>query len=168
MDVMANYWYEYLGKSTNKPSEKTCLWYETFCMTDENRIYRKDNQWKLFNSSRMYKFRNSLVHFWGLSETTDGTYISLAPNDMPDSEKNKLIEAFKNRGSNTIIIKPSDFYTLVKEGGIVMLNSWVEAIRVAQKNQSKTEEYIKNIERVWAKFKREGAVKIYKPKEQLK
>src|SRR3989338_2163491 len=160
MDVMANYWCEYLGES-KKPSEKVCLWYEKFCLTEDNEEYKRDKQWALLTSARMYRFRNSAIHFWGLSETTDDVYITLTPNDTPKKERLQLIDAFKSKDKNTIIIKPGDFYILVKKGAIAMLNSWAETIQASHNDSVIKQEYINGIERVWNKFKREGAVKIY-------
>lgn len=163
MEVLASYWYEYLGK-TAKTSERSCDWYDVFCKTNKNKEYTKEPQWNLLSSKRLYHFRNSLVHFMGMSEVYEGTYMGLVPNDLPDEEKENLQRILKKDTHSTIVVRPHDFHRLIRQGGILMLNKIQETIKQAETDKKKKLEYLGGIDRIWKKFIKEGAVKIYKPK----
>lgn len=163
MDVLASYWYEYLGK-TATITVRSCSWYDTFCKTEKNTEYIKDKQLKILGSERLYQFRNSLVHFMGMSEGKDNIYMSLASNDLPEDEKDKFIKGLETKDYKNIIIRPNDFHNLIKQGGIMMLNEMQKIIEQSHTDDGKKKEHIDGIERIFNKIQLEGAVGIYKPR----
>ncbi|MFA6593891.1 MAG: SEC-C domain-containing protein [Candidatus Buchananbacteria bacterium] len=157
VDMLGGYWYTFLGQN-GKTLERPKNWYNKYCATEEN-IHYKDF-WTELNVERLYVFRNSLVHFFGLGEKYDNIYISLASNNLPDKTHKNWQEEFSKKGDKTIIIRPEDFYNLIKEGGVLMLKEWGNMIKQAQTNRDKECYYINGIERVWDKIRKEGAVRI--------
>lgn len=163
MDVLASYWYEYLGKVATI-STRSCSWYDTFCKTERNTEYNRDKQLKILSSERLYQFRNSLVHFMGMSEIKENLYMSLASNDLPENEKELLIKGLETKGHRTVVIRPNDFHKLIKQGGILMLNEMQKVIEQSHTDNEKKKEHIEGIERIFNKIQLEGAVGIYRPK----
>ncbi len=164
IDILASYWFEYLEK-TGTQQERFCLWYKTFCKTYRNKKYLKNQQWNILSSSRLYQLRNSLVHFFGLSSKIENIYLSLVPNDLPDNEKSDLEKRLNNHKYKTIVIKPNEFHELVREGGILMLEDWLENVRLANSGDTnKKNAHIKGINKIWEKIRSEGASIILKKK----
>ncbi len=161
LDVFSSYWCEYLGK-TPGIRERFCTWYDRFCKTDTKEEYKGNIQWAHLSSSRLYSFRCSLVHFLGMSDKAEGVYMALAPNDLPEEKYKVLQEKFmvKGKSSSNILIKPHSLHNLIKQGGKLMLEEWIETIKKSQGNKEIKDEYIKGIERVYKKVMKEGAAKI--------
>ncbi len=154
IDVLASYWFEYLGQ-TGKTNERAQVWYERFCRTEENE-YLKGLLTEV-TSERLYKFRNALVHFFGLGEDTKDIFIALAANDLSNEDREKMEAAFIKKRNKTILIRPKDFYDLVREGALLMLGLWENVIKEAQVNPQKEKEYLDGISRVYSKIMNEGA-----------
>lgn len=155
IDVLASYWFAFLNKTgrTNKRAE---AWYDEFCAKEENKHYL--GLWRKVSSERLYKFRNALVHFFGMGEIDPGEiYIALAANDLSDESKEKMERAFLAKGHKTIMFRPKDFFDMIREGAIMMMEQWASIIAEAQTDKAKEQEYIEGIERVWQKIMKEGA-----------
>ncbi len=163
IDVLGSYWYEYLGK-TGKTSERAQKWYEQFCLNDKNPNLLTPQDWSRISSDRLYQFRNSLVHFFGLSEKSDGIYFALAPNNLPDDKHKDWQKQFSKKGDESFIIKPANFYDLIREGAVLMLNEWSEVIKNAQTSPEHEKSHIEGIERIFNKINKEGAVKVMQEK----
>ena len=163
MDVLASYWYEYLGKN-DSISARSCSWYDHFCRTDRNTEYKKDPQWQILSSDRLYQFRNSLVHFMGMSEIRENIYMGLVSNDLPETERERMIKRLTAATHRTAIIRPNDFHKLIKQGGKIMLEEWQKVIEQSHTNPEKKKDHIDGIERIYNKIQLEGAAAIYKPK----
>ena len=162
IDIFASYWYEYKGERGGQ-KDRFINWYDYFCRTNKNLKYKKDDKWDIIDSHRIYRLRCSLVHFFGLSEASELIYLALVSNNLPEKEIKELETRFTKLKTN-IIIKPHDFYVLVKNGGITMFNEWIENIKEANNgNDNKKSEHIDGIERIWKKIQNEGAVGIVKP-----
>lgn len=159
IDVLASYWYEYQNKN-GSPGERFRNWYDQYCKVDRNEEFCKNKQWTELNSTRIYKFRSSIVHFFGLSEETDNLYIILSPNNWFDIEAQKLFDKMKQDGHNTIILKPHEFYDLIREGAKLMLKDWIDAINMSKLDEVKGYKHIEGIRRIWNKINTEGAEKI--------
>lgn len=155
IDVLGSYLFGYLDRK-GSPSERFKLWYDEFCINTNNPSYK--GMFTEIDSERMYRFRNALVHFFGMGDINDeDIFIALAANDLADSDKEKMEKAFAQRGHKTIMLRPKDFFDLVREGVILMMNGWKDVIQSAQTDRQKEKEHIEGIERVWAKIQSEGA-----------
>lgn len=161
IDVLGSYWYEYLNR-TGKTNERAMAWYDTFCASDENPEYK--DLIREVSSERLYKTRNSIVHFFGLGRLeVDGNgkpqeiAISIAANDLTDKQKNQMEAAFAARSHKVLLLRPVDFLNLVREGSILMLSKWKDIIFAAQKDPTKEKEHIEGILRIWTKINLEGA-----------
>lgn len=157
VDVLASYWYEYRS-CFGKTNERAKFWYSTYCVTDKNKYYKE--LWKELSCDKLYKFRNSLVHFFGLGEQCGDLYISLCQNNLPEKIRQKWQKDFLEKGQKTFIIRPREFSNMVKEGAILMLSEWKDVIKGAQTDRKKEQEHIEGINRIWEKIKKEGAVKV--------
>lgn len=163
VDVMGSYWFEYLDQ-TGRTNERAQVWYDKFCATDKNKHHI--DLWKDISSTRLYNFRNALVHFFGFGEASEGISIVLAPNNMQEEIRKKYEAGFLRAGHKTIVIRPRSFSDLIKEGAILMLKEWGSIITEAQTDRTREREYIEGIERVWNKVRKEGAVMVELPKTE--
>jgi len=162
IDIFASYWYEYRGEEKGQ-RERFTSWYDTFCRKKINSRYNEGGKWDVIDQDRIYRLRCSLVHFFGLSSASEPIYLSLVSNNLPEKEI-KDLEARLNKLKTNIIIKPHDFYILVKNGCIVMFNEWIKNIHEANDgDDNKKREHIEGIERIWKKIQNEGAIGIAKP-----
>lgn len=162
IDIFASYWYEYKGEVDGQ-KDRFISWYENFCRINKNKEYINKHIWSEISSNRMYNFRSSLVHFFGMSEKSEEIYLALVSNYLQKVEMEAL-ELQINKTAKSIIIKPHEFYILVKNGATLMLESWIQNIRQANEgNNDKKTEHIDGIERIWEKIQKEGAVQIMKP-----
>lgn len=157
IDVLGSYWYEYLGQS-GKTNERAQAWYEAFCATDRNPHYQ--GLWRELTSTRLYAFRNALVHFFGFGEENEGLSIILAASNLSEKMRLGMEEDLLVRGHKTIVMRPNNFSDLIKEGAIIMLHEWGSTIQAAQSEPVREAEYIAGIERVWKKVRKEGATGI--------
>jgi len=164
LDMFANYWYEYKCES-GTPKQRMTDWYGKYCMTNQNSVFRCDDQLLKISPERLYKFRNALVHFFGLGAVVPGElYIGLVSNDLPKEESEKMRTAFVMHGHPTVIIKPIDFHSMIKEGAILMLEEWASVIEQSKSDQTKVLQYIDAIKRVYDKVQNEGASEVKKKK----
>lgn len=154
IDVLGSYWFSYLN-DTGTTNERPRVWYEEFCINTENQYYK--GLFTEVSSERLYKFRNALVHFFGLGEPTEDIFIALAANDLSDENKKNMEAEFARRKHKTIMLRPSDFFGLVREGTILMMFRWSKVIEEAQHNHEREKEHIDGVERVWKKIRNEGA-----------
>lgn len=157
VDVLASYWYEYSGQ-TGKTNERAQKWYDAFCAIERNKHYQ--NLWRDVSSSRLYIFRNALVHFFGLGEQNEEISILLGQNNLPEKTREMLHAELLAKNHKTIVVRPKDFFDMVAEGAIIMLSDWGNTIKEAQRSREREKEYIAGIERVWKKVKKEGAVRV--------
>jgi hypothetical protein len=100
------------------------------------------------------------VHFFGLSEKCNNFYVSIANNDLDNQKISKFKEGFLKRGSGVIFIKPFDFYKLVKEGEILMLNEWREILLANKNNISLENPHVQGIDRIYKKINLDGGFTI--------
>ncbi|MEA3464001.1 MAG: hypothetical protein U9R14_02930 [Patescibacteria group bacterium] len=157
IDVLANYWYEYRDCS-GQTNERAKSWYSTYCATDKNEYYKE--LWQELSCNNLYKLRNSLIHFFGLGERCEDTYICLCQNNLPEDKRQKWQKDFLAKGRKTFIIRPRDFSNMVREGAILMLKEWTGIVRNAQTDEKTKQEHIEGINRIWKKINKEGAVRV--------
>lgn len=164
IDVYSNYWREYYEK--NYQHEKRFRkWYDTFCRTEKNEFYKENkDRWEKISSQRIYQLRNSLVHFFGLSnaeaDKENLIHFSLTFNSQDMKQIEDWEKAFEEEASPTFTIRPIDFYKLVKAGAKIMLLEWVDLIKDSKKNPTTEKSHIEGIERIYNRYKKEGAVNI--------
>lgn len=157
IDVLASYWYEYLGKSGTQ-QERFLAWCDKYCFVDGNPEY-KDDLSKL-TSTRLYPFRCSMVHFLGISSPSEGNTITIAPNDSTITLLDKWRKGLKERGHEVLLIRPKALHNLVLEGAIRMLDEWRKNIDDSHADEAKKMEHVEGIDRIFRKIMVEGAVKV--------
>jgi len=165
VDVLASYWYEYRNQ-TGTPKERFTTWMNAFCFTHEN-IEFAGSEYENTTTERLYQFRSSLVHFFGLSRTDNDTF-GIVPND---EEAKRLMEGFikrqRNNGKTMYMVDSKKLHSLVGEGAILMLNGWSQIIQEAQTDEVKKWSHIEGIDRIYNKVMLEGAVRVpYKPAKE--
>lgn len=90
--------------------------------------------------------------------------VALVPNNFSEVTKHTWETEFLKRGKKSVLIRPCDFYNLVRNGALLMFNEWQSAIAKAQTDPKWEEDYICGIERVWSKVQQEGAIVVsYNP-----
>lgn len=167
VDVLASYWYEYHNQTgEGKPRARFVSWMNEFCFTDVNKDF-PGSEYQKITADRLYDFRSSLVHFFGLSRTDEDTF-GIVPDD---EEAKRLMEGFikrqRNKGKTMYMVDSKKLHSLVSEGAILMLNGWSQTINEAQTNEGKKWSHIEGIDRIYKKVMLEGAVRVpYKPTEE--
>lgn len=158
VDVLANYWYEYRNQ-TGTPKERFNTWLNAFCFTHENKEF-PGSEYQKITADRLYDFRSSLVHFFGLSRTDENTF-GIVPND---EEAKRLMEGFikrqRNNGKTMYMVDSKKLHSLVSEGAILMLNGWSQIIQESQTVEAKKWSHIEGINRIYDKVMLEGAVRV--------
>ena len=157
VDMVASYWYEFDGK-TGRTSERPKEWYTNFCANVKNEDFK--DCWLDIDPERLYEFRNSLVHFFGLGKSENALAIVLAQNNLPEEERNKWQNFAVKSNKKIAIICPMHFYDLIRKGALLMLDEWRGLINNAQLDRFQEAKYIEGIRRVWEKIQNEGAVRV--------
>lgn len=165
IDVVASYWYEYLGKNGTQ-RERFEEWLKKYCLTEENHEYKNDKELQKFTATRLYSFRSSMVHFFGMSEPSEGYFIAITPNNTPEEEVERWRLGFDAKKHPTIIVKPKRLHDLMTEGGILMLNEMHKNIEDSRFDESKKWAHVEGIDRIFQKVMKEGAVKIVIPEKK--
>ena len=164
VDVVASYWYEYLGK-TGTQQDRFLEWVKRYCLIKENSEYT-GTDFEHLTAENFYAFRSSMVHFFGIAGL-DGDYkLSIATNSVPDELVEQWRKVFRDRGSPVLIIKPKKLYDLVLNGAEAMLNEWKIIINESQNDEVKKWQHIEGIDRIYQKVQLEGAAKVAIPEEQ--
>lgn len=164
IDVVASYWYEYLGKNGTQ-KERFINWVKQYCLTEKNDQYTGTDFVNLTDEN-MYAFRSSMVHFFGIAGLEGNYKISIATNRIDDNLIKKWQNGFREHGHLVIIIKPKKLYNLILEGAVLMLNEWKEIINDAQSDGDKKWRHIFGIDRIYQKIQNEGAAKVMLPENK--
>ncbi len=164
IDVIANYWYEYLGKNGTQ-KDRFLEWVEKYCLTNANPEY-KNTDFVHLSAKNLYAVRSSMVHFLGIAGL-DGDYkLTFATNIMSDDFIEKYRKGFLERGHHVLVVKPKSLHNLILEGTILMLNEWKKVIDEAQSDENKKWEHIEGIDRLYQKIQIEGAAKVAVPENE--
>ena len=75
IDVLGNYWYEYLGK-TASTSKRFDEYLDSFCFTNKNKEFLGRKYLSSITAEKLRLLRNNVVHFNGLG--TDASIVVLA------------------------------------------------------------------------------------------
>jgi hypothetical protein len=159
IDVMANYWFEYLGENVTQ-QQRFNEWMNKYCLNEANTEYKKEPEFQKLTSTRAYSFRSSMVHFFGLSEYSENYYILIATNERSEEEIERLKKAIKNKTRQVIIIKPKKLHNLVTDGATLMLRDMQKNIDDSKLDENKKWAHVYGIDRIFQKTEKEGAVKI--------
>lgn len=158
IDVIANYWYEYLGKNGTQ-RDRFLEWVGKYCLTDSNPEY-SGTDFVHLSADNLYAVRSSMVHFLGIAGL-DGDYkLTFATNRMSDGFIAKYKKGFLERGHHVLVIKPKKLHNLILEGTVLMLNDWKKIIEEAQNNEETKWQHIEGIDRIYQKIQLEGALKV--------
>ncbi len=154
-EVFSSYWDIYRAFDKN-PDERMRTWLGEFCFTSDNDTFQKNPYFKRLNAQDLISLRNSLIHFFGLSDqAATSMQIAFAQSHMKDDEFAEYISKFPK---TVVAFKPIDFYHLFKDGALLMLNVLLDNIHQAAKDESKKWEHIEGINRLYEKVMKEGAV----------
>lgn len=166
VDVLSSYWYEYAGK-TGTQSERFIEWVGRYCLTQNNPLYDHTDFAKL-SVERMYSFRNSMVHFFGISNPLEENIaIGIVSPRVLDDEIQRWRKAFEMAGHTAIIFTPKQLYDLVLEGSLLMLDEWKTVIELSQTDEAKKWGHIEGIDRIYKKIQLEGAALVEVPQTSL-
>ena len=158
VDVIANYWYEYLGKNGTQ-RDRFLEWVKKYCLVDTNPEYR-DTDFVHLSAENLYAVRSSMVHFLGIAGL-DGEYkLTFATNRMSDDFIARYQKGFRERGHHVLVVKPKKLHNLILEGTILMFSDWKKVINEAQSDEGKKWQHIEGIDRIYQKVQLEGALKI--------
>jgi len=158
LDVVASYWYEYLGK-TGTQKERFLTFTKQYCLTTKNPDYSNGDFVNL-TPENLYAFRSSMVHFFGIAGLDNDYKITVAANRISDDLIEKWRQGFRERGHEVLIIKPKKLYNLILEGTLLILDEWKKIINEAQADDNKKWSHIEGINRIYKKIHSEGAVKV--------
>lgn len=158
VDVLANYWYEYLGK-TGTYTERFDDYINTFCFTNQNKEYL--NKRYLENdvtSEQLRLFRGGLVHFYGLS--SNHSYCIMG-NPSKNMSQEQIDQMHKNipkirKDIKFIFIQPIELKKIVIEGAVLMLEKFGSDCQIALSEEEKIS-YATSIYRIQQKLRKEGA-----------
>lgn len=163
IDVVANYWFEYLGRPDGKPRTRFEEWMTAYCLTEKNPEYVGTDFINL-SCGDLYATRSSLVHFFGLAGLSGSHKLVFATNGISDDFIEKYKKGFQERGHLVLIVKPKKLHNLVLEGVLLMMFEWKQTIADAQSDEIKKWQYIEGINRIYQKIQLEGAMKVEIPK----
>lgn len=92
---------------------------EKCILTKNNEFYNKNiNRLRKINASQLKSLRNSLTHFYSVSDS-----IGLTPKGA-DIEARKVEKYLENQNHNYIFITPHDFFELLKGAVRIILLEW--------------------------------------------
>ncbi|TSC76390.1 MAG: hypothetical protein G01um101429_1159 [Parcubacteria group bacterium Gr01-1014_29] len=161
IDVIANYWYEYLRKNGTQ-QERFLAWVKKYCLTDSNPEYR-GTDFAHLSAENLYAVRSSMVHFLGIAGLGDKYKLTFATNRMSDEFIAKYQKRFQDYGHHVLVVKPKKLHNLILEGTVLMLMEWKKVIDEAQTDEATKWQHIEGIDRIYQKIQLEGAVKVAIP-----
>ena len=155
IDVLGNYWYEYLGKN-GKPSERFDDFINTFCFIDENNEFSSRKYLQNTTTEELRRLRDSIVHFYGIGKNGRYTIISNPSQTNLQKDIDSSIELFRHIKKDIVFIQPLEFKKIIIEGSILMLFKIKTDVLEAKSNQEELK-VIDSIKRIQHKLREEGA-----------
>jgi hypothetical protein len=162
IDVLASYWYEYLGKSGTQ-SERFDEYVNTFCFTEKNQEFVGRKYLKDCTTEEIRGLRNSIVHFYGLGTNNRFCIIPNLSKLSPQNQIDQIAANFSKLRKDIvfIFIQPFELKKIVIEGAVVMLQKFQIDAGSSYSEQDKVSR-IEAVERINKKLKAEGAVAVSK------
>lgn len=155
IDVLGNYWYEYLGK-TGKPSERFDDYINKFCFINKNKEFVDRKYLQNITTEDLRHLRDSIVHFYGLGRNSNITILSHPSKNNSKEDINLSVTTLKKLRKNMDFIQPFELKKIIAEGAIGMINIFKEDVD----NIKSYEEVLivtNNIKRIQKKLREEGA-----------
>ena len=159
-EILSSFWDCYTD-SRKTPDARMIEWFNNFCSTDKNITYKNNHYFEKLGIEPLLQLRHSLVHFYGMSRQQTGKEIALISSDANDEFSEKLKNSLKNK--NVAVLKPIDFYNLFKDGGLLMMKAMINNIESSHVDKEKEKYHIEGINRIFEKFKAEGAMQFFAP-----
>jgi len=159
IDVLANYWFEYLGRLDGTASLRFNEYVNLFCFTERNTDYKDSKNLSNLTVDDFYKFRCGLVHFYGLSVKN----LVIMPN-TDDKFTEADIEEYKKKlrkaTGSLICIQPLEIKNLIYKSAELMLLTMIENIKKSQTDESFKQKHIEGVNRIYEKMQKEGAILV--------
>ena len=153
LEILCNLYNNYYGLNlTNRALLED--WLKKYCLTDKNRTFKAHPYLKMLTESHLYKFRNSIIHAFGLPEPENGISIT-SPNGVETSDVIKKMDSgFKKAGHTIAFISADSLVQLFIDGFTIMHPEIFKDVNVA--NQADLD----GLERIAKEFVRRGAREI--------
>lgn len=103
-------------------------WFNTFVFTEENNIYRQHRRKIKCDAGIVWRFRNSLLHFYSLPHLKDERYTGITFN-FSDELRQKLEIGFKKDGHKVIIIDAYFLIEAILRGFLLQLQHYMKMIK---------------------------------------
>ena len=158
IDVLASYWYEYLGKSGTQ-KERFHDYVKNFCLLADNEEYQSNKYICSIDSEKLYRLRSGLVHFYGIAVED----FAIAPNFSKKVSVEFIEESyqkFKKLFPALVFIQPFELKKIVVVSAILMIEKMKKNIHLSAQDESKKWEHIYGIDRIFNKLQKEGAKKM--------
>lgn len=136
-------------------------WLEKYCLTTNNPTYKNHPYIKMLTKEHVYKFRNAIVHAFGLPEPENGISIT-SPNGSESSDIiKKMDEGFKSMGHSVAFVSADSLLQLFIDGYTLMHPEIFKDVNVANEID------LKGLERIVGEFGRRGARGVPLDKAEL-
>ncbi|MDO8575510.1 MAG: hypothetical protein Q7R78_02315 [bacterium] len=159
IDVLANYWFEYLGRKDGTPSLRFYEYINSFCFNDKNLDFKNSKNLKDLNTENFYKFRCGLVHFYGLSVPN----LVIMPNiddKFTEADMQEYKQKLGKANSNLIYIQSLEIKNIIYKGAELMLLTMIENIQKSQTDEIFKQKHIEGVNRIYEKMQKEGAILV--------
>ena len=94
-----------------------------FLLSEKNLYYKKQrNRFKKLEPGKIIRLRNSLVHFFSLSNDSIGIYSSKYTYDARKIE----MQAEKNKKGDLVMLSPGDLNELIKDAYMILFQIWTK------------------------------------------
>jgi len=156
LEIVCNLYNVYfnLGLGNRALLEK---WLEDFCFTDINPTFKSHPYLRMISASHMYKFRNAIVHTFGLPEPENGVSITV-PNGTETADViKKMDDGFKSLGHSVAFISADELTKLFISGYIMMHPAIFKNPATASSSD------LDGLNRVLKEFNRRGARPVSLP-----
>jgi len=168
IDVLANYWFEYLGRQDGTPALRFNEYVNLFCFTDRNTDHKDSKNLSDLTVSDFYKFRCGLVHFYGLSVKN----LVIMPNtddEFTETDREECKKKLKKATDNLICIQPLEIKNIIYKSTELMLLVMIENIEKSHTNESFKQKHTEGVNRIYEKMQKEGAILVsIKEMEEIK
>ncbi len=150
LEILCNLYNAYYSLSLSNRAllEK---WLKEYCLSDRNPTYKAHPYMKMLTEVHVYKFRNSIIHAFGLPEPENGISIT-SPNGVETSDViKKMDEGFKKAGHQVAFISADSLLQLFIDGFTLMHPEIFKDVATA------TQTDLEGLERIVKEFGRRGA-----------
>lgn len=150
LEVLCNLYNSFfnLGLGNRALLEK---WIKEYCFTKKNNTYINHPYIGMLTEPHLYKFRNAVIHAFGLPEPENGISIT-SPNGSESTEIiKKMDEGFKNLGHSVAFVSADSLLQLFIDGFTIMHPEIFKDVAVA------TQSDLEGLERIVKEFGRRGA-----------